>query len=101
MLVTPVGIVTLDKLVQSRNAWSTMLVTLFGIAMPVRPQNWNAPNQIRVTLLGIVTLVTKLKLSNARTPTLVTGRPSIVLGMGTTLLVPVYAVIVRVPLLVA
>ena len=77
-----------------------MLVTLSGMVTRVRlEQEMNAPAPMLVMLLGIVTLA-MLLLENARSPILVTGRPSIVLGMTTSSFMPVCPVIVIVPLFV-
>src|SRR5258707_632273 len=78
-----------------------MLVTLLGIVTLVRlVQYMNASDPMLVTLLGIVTLVRLVLDSNAAIPMLMTGRPVIVLGMVTAALVPVYRMMVIVPLLV-
>jgi hypothetical protein len=52
-----------------------------------------------VTLSGIVTLVVMFVEKNAKNPMLVTGSPSILLGMVTAPPEPMYLVIVIVPLL--
>ena len=53
-----------------------------------------------VTLLGIVTLVTKELLRKALSPILVTGSPVMIAGIVTAPLGPGYPVMVIVPLLV-
>ena len=55
---------------------------------------------MRVTLLGIVTLVRLVQNWNAHDPMLVTGRPLMVSGMVTAPPRPVYPMMVNVPLLV-
>ena len=46
-----------------------MLVTLFGIVMLVRPEQfWNAFEEISVTLLGRVMLVREVQFRNASLP---------------------------------
>src|SRR5258708_748132 len=123
MSLTLLGIVTLARLMQSKNASSPMLVRLLGIVTPVRlGQAKNALEPMLVTLLGIVTLV-RLQKENASSPMLVTlvpimmlvtlvekwnakssmrviGRPFVRLGMVTAPPGPVYPVIVIMPLLV-
>ena len=68
MLVTPLGIVTLVRLVQKENAKLPMLVTLVGI---VTLSGWcrtRTRTPMLVTLLGIVTLVRLVQPENARSP---------------------------------
>ena len=78
MLVTLLPMVALFRLVQNSNAEFPMLVMLFGIVTPVRlAQN-----------------------SNAESPILVIGSPLVVSGIVTAPPVPVYLVMVTVPLLV-
>jgi hypothetical protein len=107
MLVMLFGIVTLVRLTQPCNIQAPRLVTLVGIVMLVRHQQYSKPPfPMLIMVLGIVTLVMgdenwlpEHPGSNALSPTLVTGRPLIVLGMVTSPPGPLYPVMVMVPLL--
>ena len=57
MLDTLFGIVMLDRLLQSENAHSPMLVTLFGITILVIKQPANVQSPMLATPFGIETLV--------------------------------------------
>ena len=101
MLVTLSGIVTLVRLVQS----AERPIPDAGDAVGDRDAGQAGAvterlSPMLVTLLGIVTLVRLVQSENAESPMLVTGRPSIVLGMVTSPPGPVYPVMVIVPLLV-
>src|SRR6202142_67469 len=101
MLVTLFGIVTLVKLPQAWNASAPMWVTLLpNVRLVSLSQAIKALSPMSVTVLGIVTLVRLLQPANASNPMLVTGRPLMVSGMVTTLVGPVYPVMVIVPLVV-
>ena len=66
----------LVRLLQSLNALSPILVTLFGMVTLVRLlQPMNTLSFITVTLSGMVTLVRLRRASNADCPILVTGLP--------------------------
>ena len=78
-----------------------MLVTLLPIVTLIsRVQSVNAPTPRFVMLLGIVILVKMVEYANAWLPMVVTGRPASVAGITTLPPEPVYFVIVIVPLFV-
>src|ERR1039458_9778147 len=88
------------RLEQRPNAYDPMPVTFAPIAAPVRlVQASNANCAMLVTLSGMVTLV-RPEVSNAFGPMLVTGKPLVELGITTTRLVAIYAVMVMAPLFV-
>ena len=73
MLVTLLGIVMEIRPEQWEKTFSPIDVTLLGIVTEVRPlQREKAPSPIDVTLLGIVTEVRPLQPAKAPTPMLVT-----------------------------
>ena len=81
-MVTPSGIVTDVKLVQSQNAYFPMEVTLEGIVTEVKlVQSSNAYAPMEVTPSVIVTDVKFEQPLNAEDPMEVTGRPPRVEGM--------------------
>ena len=95
ILVTPFGSIMLVKPLQPSNAKSPILVTLSGIVMLVKPlQFQNAYLSTLVTLSGIVMLVKPLQSINAHPPILVTFFPSISPGITSSVLSPVYPVMV-------
>src|ERR1022692_999769 len=100
MLTTLLGIVTLVRRGQSENAPCPMVVTLLGMVRLVKRVFSNAQSPMVVRLVGRVTLDRLVTFWNAAVPMLVTGKPSIVLGMVTAPPEPVYPVIVIVLLMV-
>ena len=95
ILVTPAGIIILVKPLHSQNALPFILVTLSGIVTLVKPLHpQNAKNPILVTPSGIITLVKLLYFLNASVPISVTFLPSISPGITSSVLSPVYPVMV-------
>jgi len=89
IVVTPSGMVTEVREEQDSKAPCSMLLTLVGrttFVKAVQPAKQNTPTL--VTPLGIVTLVMVVALRNVSESMLVTGNPSILLGMTTTREVP-------------
>src|SRR5579859_8025070 len=100
MVVRLLGSAMLLKLEQLSKAASPILVILLGRVTLVKGvQPLKAEGPMEVTLLGITTSVRLVKPEKALLPILVTGRPSIWLGI-VTCPGPTYPVIVMVPLLV-
>src|SRR5690348_16593211 len=101
MFVTPLGMVTPDRLVQLKNAWSPMVFSPLPIVtLASREQSVNALTPMLVTLLGMITFVTPPEKPKACVPMLVTGKPPTAEGIVTVPPGPVYPVIVIVPLFV-
>ena len=101
MLATLLGIVTLARLVQSKNALFPMLVTLVDIVMLAKlVQYQNAESPRLMTLSGIVTLARVWQFANAESQMPVTGRltplTGIELGMVTAPPGPEYPVMMTV-----
>ena len=80
ILLTLFPIVTLVRLLQPQNALVLIVVTLSGIVTLFRLlQSQNAPYPIVVTLSGIVTLVRLMQEENALSPIVVTLSPIVTL----------------------
>jgi hypothetical protein len=76
MLLTPLGIVTLARLLQAKKAFSPMLVTPLGMVMLARlVQSKKALSPMLVMPLGIVTLTSILQSSKALSVIAVKGLP--------------------------